>query len=234
MHLIDFIRRRDSKQKICTLLLGSILMALSLSLHSMTLRVKEDSVYASGIVVEQDFIAFKELLANPTLNTLVLVNSPGGDLWTGLRIGRMLAQSQWHTIIAGGCISACSLLFLGGTERHFSDSYPARMTFVGIHGAYNKSTQMMDPQAQPQIYAFMKTRLGSKFNSKVMNQALYDVKDPGGFLKIYDAGRQPLRAPSFCPSGTTAKTACPEYPEEDACSLGLVTSSELVHVELPP
>lgn len=47
------------------------------------------------------------------------MNSPGGDLFAGLSLGRALAAGDYQTIVNIGdeCASACALAFLGGRSR---------------------------------------------------------------------------------------------------------------------
>jgi hypothetical protein len=51
--------------------------------------------------------------ANPWL----LLESPGGLLFDGLDLGRQVRSAGFRTITRYSCASACSMIFLGGTER---------------------------------------------------------------------------------------------------------------------
>ncbi len=90
---------------------------------AMTVEVHGNQVFATG-PVEDDLRKFEEAFAKPGVDTVVFVNSPGGDLWTGLRVGRMIASKGYRTVIAGSCMSACSIMFMGGKVRQFSDALP--------------------------------------------------------------------------------------------------------------
>lgn len=68
---------------------------------------------------------------------LVWLSSPGGNLFAGMQLGRILRQrGAWtyiinpRTLLPGECYSACGLAFLGGIRR-FSD-HGAR---YGVHRA---------------------------------------------------------------------------------------------------
>ncbi|MFM7330819.1 MAG: rhodanese-like domain-containing protein [Brachymonas sp.] len=200
--------------------------------QAMTVEVHGNQVFATG-PVEDDLRKFEEAFAKPGVDTVVLVNSQGGDLWTGLRVGRLIADKKLNTVIAGSCISACSIMFMGGKERRFSDAFRPTQTMIGIHGAHNKDTKQVDAAAQPQIYAFYKQNMGEKFNSAVINQALYDMEDAGSLLRVFDPTRSAKTLPYHCRSAQTPRDKCSKFEGIDALSLGIVTSIELVKVNLP-
>ena len=212
------------------LVLAAVLVAFAA--HAMKLEVSGNVVYASG-PVENDLREFQEALAKPGVDTVAFVNSPGGDLWTGLTIGRMIAGKGFKTVTAGFCISACSIMFMGGRERSFSDVYRPAQTFVGIHGAHMTDTKGLNPQIQPQIYAFYKQNMGPGFNADVMNTALYDMQDAGALLRVFDAARLPKRPPFHCKSVQSLRKDCTEFKELDALSLGIVTTNAFTALKLP-
>jgi hypothetical protein len=63
----------------------------------------------------------------------VVLNSGGGSLTPALNIGRFIRENRLQTYVpdAAGCFSACSLIWLAGTERHIGQG--AR---IGFHAAY--------------------------------------------------------------------------------------------------
>ena len=199
---------------------------------AMTVEVQGRFVYATGPVVD-DVLKFEEAFAKPGVDTVVFVNSPGGDLWTGLRVGRMIADKKLKTVAAGTCVSACSIMFMGGVERSFSDAFRPAQTLIGIHGAHDSNTKRIDPGRQPQIFAFYKLNMGERFNAEVMNQALYDMEDAGALLRVFDAGRLPQRTAYHCKSAQSMRKTCTDLKDVDALSLGIVTSTTLTKLELP-
>jgi rhodanese-related sulfurtransferase len=207
-------------------------LVFSMPLQAMTIEVKGNQVFATG-PVDDDFRKFEDAFAKPGVDTVVFVNSPGGDLWTGLRVGRMIADRGYKTVIAGTCVSACSIMFMGGKERRFSDAFRPNLTYIGIHGAHNKDTKQVNAQAQPQIFAFYKQNMGDKFNSSVMNQALYDMEDAGSLLRVFDPVRSSKTEPYHCLSSQTLRDKCTKFPNADASNLGIITHPELAKIELP-
>ena len=214
--------------------LVAVLMGLYLACcaHAMQVEVQGNVVFATG-PVEDDLARFQQAFEKPGVDTVALVNSQGGDLWTGLTIGRLIAARGLKTVTAGSCISACSIMFMGGRERFFSDVFRPAQTYVGIHGAHNKDTKAVNAQQQPQIFAFYKQNMAERFNADVMNQALYDMDDAGALLRVFDAPRLPKRVPYHCKSVQTLRKDCSEFKDQDALSLGVVTSNSFMPLNLP-
>ncbi len=204
----------------------------SSAVPAMTVEVQGNQVFATG-PVEDDLRKFEEAFAKPGVDTVVFVNSPGGDLWTGLRVGRLIADKGLKTVIAGSCVSACSIMFMGGKQRQFSDAFRPTQTLIGIHGAHDKDTKQINPIVQTQIFAFYKQHMGEKFNSEVINKALYDMQDAGSLLRVFDSVRSSKTAPYHCTSSQTPRDKCTKLDGIDAASLGIVTQVDLVKVNLP-
>jgi PQQ-dependent catabolism-associated CXXCW motif protein len=106
---------------------------------------------------------------------------------------------------------------------------------VGIHGAHNKDTKQVNPQAMPQMYALYKQQMGDKFDAQVINQALYEIKEAFGFLRIRELQRtiEKDRTPWFCPTGQTPFAQCQQHQGKDAFTLGVVTQTETEELSLP-
>lgn len=203
--------------------------------QAMTLERVNNDLYATGPTVDQDFLSFKEAFAKGGIERLILVNGPGGDLWTGMQVARMVQQAKIKTVVSGSCMSACSLIFMAGQERSFGTGHLPRMTMIGIHGAHNKDTKQVNHMAMPQMYALYKQQMGEKFDAQVINQALYDIKEATGFLRIRELQRnhENDRTPWFCPTGHTRFEQCHQHSGKDAYSLGVVTQTQTDILELP-
>ncbi|MBX9816606.1 MAG: hypothetical protein K2X79_01190 [Burkholderiaceae bacterium] len=106
--------------------------------HGMELAQHGNTIVLSGPVTGSEFTKVKEAFAlNPKIDLVVLRNSPGGDAWTGYRVGELLREAGVTTAVSGYCNSSCSRMFLGGKYRLFTDDYPADRTYVGFHGHYD-------------------------------------------------------------------------------------------------
>lgn len=214
---------------VATLLLHAVMA------HSMTLERVDADLFATGPVVDADFAAFRDAFAKGGVRRVVFVNSPGGDLWTGMQVARMIQSAGVQTLASGFCVSACSLMFIAGKERLFASGNKPRNTLIGIHGAHDKTTRQVSPLLMPQMYALYKSQMGDKFDADVINQALYKIEDAGGLLRVRELARtQPAeQVPWFCPMRFTPLDKCLQLAGKDALSLGIVTSGETAAVTLP-
>ncbi|MCP4385389.1 MAG: hypothetical protein GY798_28920 [Hyphomicrobiales bacterium] len=83
-----------------------------------------------------DEVLRKRLLALDLPVGMVLLSGVGGDLRTGIAIGRLIWANEFQTaVIDGPCVSACALAFLGGRPQRFAGS-EAELGFraIGIRG----------------------------------------------------------------------------------------------------
>ncbi len=217
------------------LALVTLFLELTPPSHAMTLERVNNDLYATGPTVDQDFLSFKDAFGKGGIERLILVNAPGGDLWTGMRVARMVQDAKIKTVASGLCMSACSLIFMAGQERSFGTGHLPRMTMIGIHGAHDKDSKNVNPQAMPQMYALYKQQMGEKFDAAVINQALYEIKEASGFLRMREMQRtqEKDRTPWFCPTGQIPFEQCQQHTGKDAFSLGVVTQTETVPLQLP-
>jgi hypothetical protein len=71
------------------------------------------------------------------------LNSNGGDLFEGIKIGEIIHHSELETVIDadGSCFSACAIAFLGGVRRYVTGEEPGRVirwgAQLGFHGFYS-------------------------------------------------------------------------------------------------
>jgi hypothetical protein len=104
---------------------------------AMMLKEAGDQLILSGPVLAGDAVKVRQALAgNPGIRTVILRNSPGGDVPTGYEIGELMREKGLRTAVSGFCNSSCSRMFLGGKERFFTDDYSLSRTRVGFHGHY--------------------------------------------------------------------------------------------------
>jgi hypothetical protein len=211
-----------------------LLLLLQLTVaQAMRLEVVGNQVFAEGAVGGNDFNLIQAAFDNPKVDTVVFVNSPGGDLWTGLMIGYLIAEKKYKTVVAGYCYSACSLMFIAGRERRFSDALRPNQNVIGIHGAYNARMKQVIRAKQQELFDFYKNMIGEKFNAAIINQALYFMDDTTGMLYIPEAARARQAVVFQCPSASTPREKCTYFKQENALSLGVLTHEELASVELP-
>ena len=95
-------------------------------------RGEPNVITFEGEVVTGDELTFVHFLLEAG-DGIVVFDSPGGDLWTGLEIGRAIRLMGFDTLVPSGssCESACAIAWLGGESR-----YMAADGAVGFHAAY--------------------------------------------------------------------------------------------------
>jgi len=91
-----------------------------------------DVIYVSGAIESGDEKKFLELAMKARPDTLVWLNSPGGDLQPALQMGQVISVREFSTGVSGAdCASACGLIWLSGKFR-FLDKGGR----VGFHSPY--------------------------------------------------------------------------------------------------
>ncbi len=212
-------------------LLGSVsLPAIVIQIHRI-----EGDVFVSGDIVANDDLKLRAEFEAAPVKRLILVNSRGGHLNASLNIARWLTTQPVTTLVSGPCLSACSLIFMAGKERMYATGFEPRLTVIGIHGPSLPLTGQMLPERAAEMLAFYKERMGHKYDAQLLHTALYEMKDATGFVLVREITRNPPkdRITLHCPTAGTPRWQCTEYPRLDAFTLGLVTTTETVHVQLP-
>lgn len=92
-------------------------------------------VALQGVVSRDATFKFDEVIARSTKlgcsKPWLLLESPGGGLLDGISLGRLVRQGDYRTVTRYACASACSMIFMGGTERVLVGSRAA----IGLHQA---------------------------------------------------------------------------------------------------
>jgi len=121
-----------------TMIVTAMLPGTTRNAAAMDLKIVGNQLILSGLVVGDEFGKVGKILDDDrTIDTVILRNSPGGDVPTGYRIGELFRAKGLRTAVSGYCYSSCSRMFLGGATRHFTDDFPPEYTDVGFHGHYD-------------------------------------------------------------------------------------------------
>jgi len=77
--------------------------------------------------------------------------------------------------------------------------------------------------------------MGHKYDAQLLHTALYEMKDATGFGWRRESTRNPPKDSRtlHCPTAGTPRWQGTEYPRLDAFTLGLVTTTETVSLQLP-
>ncbi len=78
---------------------------------------------------------FVDAALSVTGPVVVVLNSPGGNLMAGIKIGEAIRLKGFRTLVMDGsmCASACALAWLGGRPRLLGPD-----AYVGFHAAFNE------------------------------------------------------------------------------------------------
>jgi hypothetical protein len=111
-------------------------------------------IYAEGPIDNHASDRLESLITEQHLpdRTMVHLNSPGGSLYGGMELGRVLRRHKMGVNVGGrkggaDCISACTLAYMGGLFRWIPTG-----AHYGIHRFFNnKGVAVEDPIAEAQL-----------------------------------------------------------------------------------
>ena len=117
---------------------------------------------------------------------------------------------------------------MAGQQRQYAIGYEPRLTVVGIHGPSMPLTGQSLPAHAAEMMVFYKERMGDKYDAAMLRVTLFEMKDASSFVLIRKISRNSPRdrITLYCPTSSTPRWCCTEYPRLDAYTLGLVTSVE--------
>lgn len=127
------------------------LLCLALPAQAITLTQKGEAVHLKGLIEPGAFVILREFLARPEAKNLrvIYLDSGGGKVEDATQMARDIRKAGLVTAFDGTkkCMSACTLLFAAGTQRHYFnhakvrdellDDYKGRAG-LGYHQAHNK------------------------------------------------------------------------------------------------
>ena len=90
-------------------------------------------ISVEGELVAGDEKRFADAAVRATSGTMVVLNSPGGNMLAGIQIGKDIRLEGFDTAVPQGlqCASACAFAWLGGTRRFMAEG-----ATVGFHAVY--------------------------------------------------------------------------------------------------
>ena len=110
------------------------------SLLAADFRGEGDTVYLDGEIAKGDVDRLRGLLNTDATLVRLSINSPGGDLETGLRLGELVRQRKMETYAEGGvreAASAAAYVFLGGVTRVLKGPRG-----IGVHAFYTPAKEV--------------------------------------------------------------------------------------------
>lgn len=221
-----------------------LLVLTAMKAEAMEFRVAGNELHLSGRVTGDELGMLRDVeAAYPgRIDTVVFRDSPGGDAWSGFRVGERIRDHGWRTVVIGACVSACTLMFLGGRTRHFGvAARPGRM-LLGFHGP--SSANFLDrgaaaPRGRPEVRAWIESRTGGKADPALVERFVGNEKR-ATLLLVYDPeqlARSDGVSTLFCedsvPKGKSPFDACEKLAGKDAFSMGFINSPARVKVQPP-
>jgi len=212
----------------------------ALAMHFETVS---DTLILSGPVVDGDLARLRDALQDKALRQVLLHQSPGGDSWTGLRLGQEIRQAGLNTLLSGQCASACGYMFLGGVERRLTDGMPVRENRLLLHGAWDPATGKTLSTLAPQLAHYIQRMTDGKFPEALMQQTV-NSPQAQDFMEFAITPRmlmQPQPRGVFqCLIGADQRRNCQELAGYSAINTRVVTHAEIVKLDpalrsrLPP
>lgn len=206
--------------------LGTLMALWGNTTHAMELATHGNTLILSGPVVGTELVMVKDAFAaNPKIDLVVLRNSPGGDAWTGYRVGELLRNEGVTTAVSGYCVSSCSRMFLGGKVRLFTDDFPADRTYVGFHGHYGADGNLNSASVHKSgLYSWILRYSDGKADADLVKRWISITKNKGAANFFHpDLAATLGHSLFFCDGlGTQRLTTC-EPLDTNALERGVVT-----------
>lgn len=205
-------------------LLGSVALVIAPAARAMDMQKQGDQLILTGPIVETDYVRFNSLLTRD-IKTVVLRNSVGGDLWTGLALGNTIKWHNLTTVASGYCFSSCALMFLGGKERYFSDEFEAGKTLVGIHSPYCPTGGGVHPSVRASAFRWIREQTEGHFDKAAFDRYQAELGDPSGGVLFFSAAPTGRNSSTLRCKGGFKPGTCTEVPELTAQAAGFVTDT---------
>ncbi len=95
----------------------AIFLVLTAPLSALDMHLDDANLWLEGDILIGDEDRLQEQLETHQNIINVKLESRGGDVYTAIQIGRKLRRNKINTIVTGDCLSACTLIFIGGFQR---------------------------------------------------------------------------------------------------------------------
>src|SRR5215468_9600786 len=160
--------------------LTALLASLAWPCHAASIEVNQATITIDGDIDFGDFEAF-ESKAGALSQATVILTSNGGRLVPAIKIGEMIRQKGFATYVHEYCASACTFMWLAGTQR-----YMATTAQIGFHAAYDDRTGQEGGMANAIVGAYL-TKLGLPYEAVIY--ATVAAPDSMRYLTVADAKR---------------------------------------------
>jgi hypothetical protein len=212
------------------------------SAAAMEVQVLDDQIIMSGRIDGSELARLWEIAAErqiPRIRTVVLRDSPGGDLRTSITAGDFIREQGWNTAVSGYCFSGCALIFLGGRHRFFTDDKPPLQTQLGFHGTYHVAAAIgTRPGAKPgtlspwhtaEARRWMKRATDARISEAMLDR--FETLASSDFIHFFDSNRMPREGQVsvfVCPIVKDGKRKCEPIGGTDVYRDGIANSVEVI------
>lgn len=90
-------------------------------------------LFLDGAITPETSFQFQSLTEHDDVRSLVIANSPGGNLQAAHQIGKTIQQEKISTALLGYCASACVDVFIAGQDREIDPQ-----AVLAMHPATNR------------------------------------------------------------------------------------------------
>ena len=90
------------------------------SLYVVHLDSAEYLLFLDGEITGQTSYVFQSIVETDEVQSLIVANSQGGQLFAAHQIGRTITANGIHTAVLGACVSACVDIFIAGRTREMA------------------------------------------------------------------------------------------------------------------
>jgi ATP-dependent protease ClpP protease subunit len=180
-----------------TVILAALLSSVAWPCHAALIEVAQGRVTIDGDIGPNDFAVFKAK-TSPLSQAVVVIRSNGGKVLPAIQIGEMVRMKGFATYVGEYCLSACALLWLGGTQR-----YMAATAQIGFHAAYNETGHEIG-MANAVVGAYL-TKIGLPYEAVMY--ATVAAPNSMKYLTAADAKRVGIDVNIINPDATLAQPA---------------------------
>jgi hypothetical protein len=112
--------------------------------HAADITIEDGGILGQMVniiheIVPGDYDRFVAATKNLTGTHMVWLNSPGGNLMEGLKIGQTIHDRGWVTFVGAECDSACSAIWLSGKTRLMTEDAKIGFHAVSLAGKESSS-----------------------------------------------------------------------------------------------
>lgn len=135
---------------------SGVAISAQIELVSLAPTVLRMTIKLSGQIVAADVAKFQSVAAVAIQQTKarrlpfpaqVFLDSPGGDVFAAMAIGRQIRANDFWTAVDSTCVSACTLIFAAGVTRSVDHGRGGSLTArIGIHRPFHTAMEALSPR----------------------------------------------------------------------------------------